>query len=174
MKAGVNPAAGCPPVGGEDAEGAAGLGQGRVWRQQMTAIESPGVAVQAAQQHGQFAIAMLDPGIKDSVEGNLRSVCFAGQIGQYVCCNSAPQDEVGAPGAEVRGQGFKGLVEPPKRGGAGRSDPGRLIKNIDRKYRTPRLQRGGEGGIVRKPQVAAKPQDDGTHARSMGEGAGLI
>jgi len=174
VQASLDLAAGGPPIGGEDAEGAASLGHGAVRRQEVAAIEAPGFAFQVLQALGEVTIAILDPGIKDGVEQEFGRLGFPGKVHKDFGGDPPAKDQSRAPGAEVSGKGGKGFVQPPAGCCAHGSDTGRFIQDIDRQDRPLGLQGRRNGGIVRKPQVAAKPQDDRTHARSMWEGGGLI
>src|ERR1044072_9730415 len=66
---------------------------------------------------------------------------------------------------------MKAVMQPPARGGAGRTNAvGLLVEDIDRHDRTARAETGDQGRIVGKPKVIAKPDKRSRHVptRSLG------
>ena len=99
----------------------------------------------------------------DVVEVHRLGAAVLGQFGDDRRRCAAVQNEIGAGRRQAALQAAQRLRQPPAAGATMRPDAGaHFIKHEHAQQRAPGAGGGCERGMVREPQIIAKPDDHGT------------
>src|SRR5690606_34605723 len=147
--------------GGEHPVGLSRAGQDSARACQQAAVETVAGDALFLQVVGDVGVADEGLWLEPAVHEDLVGAGLVNQAAKFSLAVAAPQDEPPSAPAQRGVQGAQGFVQPPPGGGAGTTPLPALVENINGKDRPFRGKRGGQGGIIAQPQVAAKPQNDG-------------
>ncbi len=158
--------AGRAPIGGEHLIAPPLAVQDLAGRVQQRSVEGADVDALLLQTPPHPRFCPGGRGLRDGAHHHLGGLGAADDVRHGVRQIAPGQHQARALGLQRRSQGPQRLVQPPPAGAAQGPHALALVQHKERDHWPPARRRGGHGGIVRQPQVAAEEQDD----RGVGAG----